>query len=225
MNRISPWISQMSLGMRILLAVLAGAIALGVTSHWLSVGQRWMLGWDVGVSTYLVLLLQMMVSANSLATERRSRVGEPNALTILVIVVLTAIASMIATALILAYGKTPNNPQLSLDVGLATWAVLAAWFLTHTSFALQYARYSYDDNFPKVNDFGYAGGLDFPGEGEPDYLDFMYFSFTISLTSQTSDVAIEERRIRRLVLFHQIVSFFFYSVIVGLVINVIADLW
>ncbi|MFN3678375.1 DUF1345 domain-containing protein [Thermosynechococcus sp.] len=184
-----------------------------------------MLGWDVGVSTYLVLLLQMMVSANSLATERRSRVGEANALTILVIVVLTAIASMIATALILAYGKPPNNPQLSLDVGLATWAVLVAWFLTHTSFALQYARYYYDDNLPKVNDFGYAGGLDFPGEGEPDYLDFMYFSFTMSLTSQTSGVAIEERRIRRLVLFHQIVSFFFYSVIVGLVINAIADLW
>lgn len=104
-------------------------------------------------------------------------------------------------------------------------AVLAAWFLTHPSFALQYACYYYDDNFPKVNDFGYAGDLDFLREGKPDYLDFMYFSFTISLTSQTSDVAIEERRIRRLVLFHQIVSFFFYSVIVGLVINVIADLW
>ncbi|URR34450.1 DUF1345 domain-containing protein [Thermosynechococcus sp. HN-54] len=147
MNRLSQWISQMRLGMRIFLAVLAGVVALGVTVDWLSVGQRWMLGWDVGVSTYLVLLLQMMVSANSLATEGRSRVGEPNALTILVIVVLTAIASMIATALILAYGKTPNNPQLSLDVGLATWAVLAAWFLTHTSFALQYARYSYSVAF------------------------------------------------------------------------------
>lgn len=225
MNRLSQWMSQMQVGVRLLVAFLAALVALGATLHWLSLGQRLMFTWDVGVSIYILLLLQMIIHANSLQTQRRSRVGEPKALTILVIVVLTAMASIVATALILAYGKTPTDPQLSLDVGLATWAVFAAWFLTHTSFALQYARYYYDDNHHTLNDFGYAGGLDFPGEGEPDYLDFMYFSFTISLTSQTSDVAIEDRRIRRLVLFHQIVSFFFYSVIVGLVINVIADLW
>jgi len=225
LSQISEWIDQLHVGIRLILAILLAVIALALTSGWVNLGQRFLFAWDVGITSYLLLLLKMMTSVNSLQTRRRSQVGEPNALTILVLVVFTAIASIVATGLLLADTKVPNDPLLTLQVSLATWAVIAAWFLTHTSFALQYARYYYDDNYHTLNEFGYAGGLDFPGEGEPDYLDFMYFSFTISLTSQTSDVAIEERRIRRLVLFHQIVSFFFYSVIVGLVINVIADLW
>jgi uncharacterized membrane protein len=224
-SRIGRWIDQLQVGMRLILALLVAVIALALTGTWLELGQRLLFAWDVGITTYLLLLLKMIVSVNSLQTQRRAQVGEPNALTILMLVVFTAIASIVATGLLLADTKIPNNPLLALQVSLATWAVIAAWFLTHTCFALQYARYYYDDNYHTVNEFGYAGGLDFPGDGEPDYLDFMYFSFTISLTSQTSDVSIEGRHIRRLVLFHQIISFFFYSVIVGLVINVIADLW
>jgi uncharacterized membrane protein len=52
----------------------------------------------------------------------------------------------------------------------------------------------------------------------------MYFSFTIGMTSQTSDVSITSRFMRRLALGHGFVSFLFYSVIISLTIGVIGGL-
>ncbi|MDG2989652.1 DUF1345 domain-containing protein [Candidatus Synechococcus calcipolaris G9] len=225
MNRLWRSLDHIHTEIRIVLALVVAALTLVLTAHTYPLAIRLMLAWDFGVTAYLLLLLKMMLSLNGQQTRVRSQRGEPNALFIMILVVFTAIASIIATGLILADSKNGSNPLLTFQVSLATWAVLAAWSLTHTSFGLQYARYYYDDNHHRLNDAGYAGGLDFPMEEEPDYLDFMYFSFTISLTSQTSDVSIVAQRIRRLVLFHELVSFFFYSVIVGLVINVIAGLW
>jgi uncharacterized membrane protein len=70
-----------------------------------------------------------------------------------------------------------------------------------------------------------VGGLDFPGEkGEPDYWDFLYFSFVIGMTFQTSDTAISSRALRRQTLGHSILAFFFNTVILALSINIMAGL-
>ena len=61
--------------------------------------------------------------------------------------------------------------------------IVLSWAFTHTMFALHYAHEFYDENGGK------GGGLNFPGElQEPDYWDFVYFSFVIGMTSQVSDV-------------------------------------
>ena len=67
-------------------------------------------------------------------------------------------------------------------------------------------------------------GLAFPHEDAPDYGDFLYFSFTIGAASQTSDVTILSRRMRRLVLAHTILAFLFNTTILALAINVGAGL-
>ena len=36
-------------------------------------------------------------------------------------------------------------------------------------------------------------GLRFPGDGQPDYWDFVYFSFVIGMTFQVSDVAVTHK--------------------------------
>ena len=66
------------------------------------------------------------------------------------------------------------------------------------------------------------GGLDFPGEPNPDYWDFLYFATSIGATSQTSDVAIRSRALRRLVTVHAVVSFFFNATVLALTINLAA---
>ncbi|MBF2080592.1 MAG: DUF1345 domain-containing protein [Synechococcales cyanobacterium T60_A2020_003] len=53
----------------------------------------------------------------------------------------------------------------------------------------------------------------------------MYFAFTIGMTSQTSDIVVSTRPMRRLVLLHAIVSFFFYAVILATTINTIVSLF
>jgi uncharacterized membrane protein len=66
--------------------------------------------------------------------------------------------------------------------------------------------------------------LDFPHDREPDYLDFLYFSFVIGMTSQVSDVAITSRSLRRVSLVHGILSFFFNTTILAITINLVGAL-
>jgi len=70
----------------------------------------------------------------------------------------------------------------------------------------------------------HAGGLIFPGDRPPNYLDFAYFSFVIGMTCQVSDVQITSRRMRRISLFHSVLSFGFNTLILALLINTVSGL-
>jgi uncharacterized membrane protein len=58
----------------------------------------------------------------------------------------------------------------------------------------------------------------------PDYWDFLYFSFTIAVAAQTSDVIIMNRSTRKTVLAQSILSFLFNVAILGFSINIAAGL-
>jgi len=96
----------------------------------------------------------------------------------------------------------------------AALGVISAWGVLHTSYALHYAYLYYRSEES-------AGGLAFPGEQSPDQQDFAYFAFTIGTTFAVSDVDVTNRAIRRAVLGHQILSFFYNTTILALVINLV----
>jgi uncharacterized membrane protein len=101
---------------------------------------------------------------------------------------------------------------------LAGATVLLSWLLAHSVFAVHYAHGYYKDLLEKRQ-----RGLDFPGENDdPDYWDFLYFSFVVGMTAQVSDVQVMTRGWRRLVLAHGILSFLFNTVILALSINLLA---
>jgi uncharacterized membrane protein len=95
---------------------------------------------------------------------------------------------------------------------MAALGVISAWGVLHTSYALHYAFQYYRSEES-------AGGLDFPSEQDPDQLDFSYFAFTIATSFAVSDVNVTDGTIRRAVLGHQILSFFYNTSILALVIN------
>lgn len=97
---------------------------------------------------------------------------------------------------------------------MASLGVISAWGVLHTSYALHYAYLYYRSEES-------AGGLAFPGEQSPDQQDFAYFAFTIGTTFAVSDVDVTDRAIRRGVLGHQILSFFYNTTILALVINLV----
>jgi uncharacterized membrane protein len=67
--------------------------------------------------------------------------------------------------------------------------------------------------------------LRFPdGLTEPDYWDFLYFSFTIAVAVQTSDICVMSRPMRKMVLGQSVLSFFFNLAILGLSINIAAGM-
>ena len=100
-----------------------------------------------------------------------------------------------------------------------TFATLfGSWLLVGVLFCFHYAHTYYRCD-------GVKPPLKFPdAEKAPDYWDFMYFAFTISVAVQTADVSVMSRGMRKLVLGHSVLNFFFNLVILGLSINIAAEM-
>ncbi len=122
-------------------------------------------------------------------------------------------------ALALAINLTPDIRDLETTRGaslafMAALGVISAWGVLHTSYTLHYA-YLYYRSEESV------GGLAFPGEPSPKQLDFAYFAFTIGTSFAVSDVNVTDSAMRRAVLGHQILSFFYNTSILATVITII----
>jgi uncharacterized membrane protein len=94
----------------------------------------------------------------------------------------------------------------------------------HTLYSLHYGHVYYGDIDPRAATYLAEKGLEFPGNEDPDYLDFAYFSFVIGMTCQVSDVQVTSKRMRRLTLLHGVISFAFNTVILALLINTVSAL-
>jgi uncharacterized membrane protein len=127
---------------------------------------------------------------------------------------------MAAIGLELATVKGTSLEHALPHVAFALVTVMGAWMLLPTLFALSYASIFY--RVPEGH------GLKFPasaGDKEPPvYWDFLYFSFTIAVASQTADVAICSTAMRRLVLLQSVMSFAFNTAILAFTINIAASL-
>lgn len=108
----------------------------------------------------------------------------------------------------------------------STWPLVSAialsWTLVHTLFSIHYARLYYIEAPLKERD-AIEGGLVFPGDDSPDYLDFAYFSFVIGMTSQVSDVQISSKTMRRMATVHGLISFAFNTAILAMFVNIVAS--
>jgi uncharacterized membrane protein len=173
-------------------------------------------GWDVGVSLYLALVAHMMIRSDVCRIRYRAAVEDAGQVAILVLTVGAALASLGAIFAELAPAAAARGSPQPRNFVLAAVTILISWTFIHTIFALHYAHEFYDDNIGR--------GMAFPGgDVEPDYWDFMYFSFVVGMTSQVSDVAITSKHIRRTVTAHGIVSFLFNVAFLALTVNLAAS--
>jgi uncharacterized membrane protein len=185
--------------------------------------SRILAAWISGVICFIGLVLLMMSYATPQKTYSLAQRQEAQHWSMFLLVIFSALTSIFAIALMLANNKNVSTPQTSIHIALSAIAILCSWFLTHTMFTLHYATCYYREDSSNP-DASYAGGISFPTEEMLDYFDFMYFSFTLGMTSQTSDVTITSRAMRRLSLGHALCSFFFYSIIISLSVGVVGGL-
>ncbi len=131
---------------------------------------------------------------------------------------LAAVMSVAAIVLELATAKA-GSPHHTLHLVVTATTVLGSWFLIPTFFGLHYAHMYY------LGDEAQPPPLAFPEKGlQPDYWDFMYFSFTIAAASQTAEIAPHSRSMRKTMLAQAVMSFFFNASILALSINISASL-
>ena len=106
------------------------------------------------------------------------------------------------------------NRAGAFSVTLAVSTVVLSWFFIHVIFAFHYAHEFYGE----AKD-GHKGGLKFPADDQPEYWDFIYFSFAIGTTTQVTDVLVTGKAMRRLVVGHGVVSFFYNVAVLALIVS------
>jgi uncharacterized membrane protein len=194
---------------------LGAVIAFLLPSHW-KIVTRALAGWNVAVWSYILLMGWLMAHANHATVRDIAEREDEGAVAVLAIMSIAATISLVAIVLELATLKDAS-PGLRMAHYLFTGAtVLASWCLVGLVFMFHYARMFYRSP-------AHRRALRFPdNEREPDYWDFLYFSFTIAVAVQTSDVCVMSRDMRRIVVAQSILSFLFNAAILGLSINIAA---
>ena len=202
---------------RLLLSCAAGLVLYAFLPTQMRLPTRLILAWDFTAVIYIAATLWMFVHSTVDLCRSRAALYDEGDWIILLLVIASAGASFVAIFAELPVLKQPEK-SVSLALFITGVTVALSWTFTHTVFTLHYANVYYrdDDDGP--------GGLDFPGDREPDYRDFLYYSFVIGCAAQTGDVATTSVGMRYLSLVHGIVAFTFNTAILALTINVGASL-
>lgn len=163
-----------------------------------------------------------MRNCTSETIRTRAARQDDSAVVILVLVLLAMFSSFAAIFGIIAEAKGASNAGKLFFVGLATATIVVSWLVTQVAFTLHYAHeyYAPDQGADKKS----LRPLAFPDDTVPDYWDFFYFATSFGAASQTSDVMINSKSLRRLATLHAIVSFFFNTMVLALTINLAASL-
>jgi uncharacterized membrane protein len=205
---------------RLYLSALAGLAALVLLPRSWAAGVREALAWDLAAGIYLVLAFRVMQTCTGAALRARAARQDDSAFVILVIILLAITASFVAIAGLL--GSAKDAPSKALNLGLAATTIVLSWTVTQVVFTLHYAHEYYR---PTGGAHAVAAGLDFRGDPEPDYWDFFYFATSFGAASQTSDITILTKPLRRLATLHAIISFFFNTAVLALSINLAASMF
>ncbi len=202
-RRIAPW--------RFVAFILIFAAGLFVAIPPLGWGRGTMAAFDVAAAVFLVSVAPMFASGEPEKMRRHTVDNDANRVLLLGITGVTMIVILVAVA------KELQSKSDILIVVFALATLVLAWIFSNMVYVLHYAHLYYlaDKNGKDT------GGLSFPDCNEPDYWDFLYFSFTLGMTFQTSDVEITSRRLRRIAIGQCLAAFVFNLGVLAFTINVL----
>jgi len=186
---------------------------------------RFIAAWDVGASFALLALFIGLRKSPPAAMKRNALRQDTGKWAVLVLTLVAATAGLVVIAAEMPLVKNAVGIEQFARVVFVIFTIVLSWAFIHTVFAMHYARDYYVDAdlSAPAHDPG-PQRLIFPGGQRPTYGDFLYFSFTIGMTFQVSDVQISDAEIRRVALLHGGTAFFFSTGILALMINLVAGL-
>lgn len=204
---------------RLFISAIIGLVAIAflfATCDWRA-STKLLTGWNIGIALYLALAVQMMARSDVHRIRHRAALQDEGALALLGLTVAAAAASI--AAIVAELGTIDGSSKREAgQLILATLTILLSWGFIHSIFALHYAHEFYGTGRDRQK-----CGMTFPEDSEPDYWDFCYFSFTVGMCAQTSDVNVTSKAMRRIALVHSIVSFLFNVALLALTVNIAAS--
>lgn len=178
----------------------------------------YLLVWDSFLLTYLILVGLVFGRVSQSQIQEQAHQEYEKRTTMLVLICTASIISIITIIQEMRIGADASGWLAGFHIGLTMFTLVLSWLFIHILFALYYAHGYYDsdnnDHYP----------LDFPYESKPDYWDFVYFSLGIGATGQTADISFTGRKLRRIGAFHSVLSFFFNTAVLALMIEMSASL-
>ena len=167
--------------------------------------KGFLVAFDLAAILFLLASLKLLKVHDQATMKQHAAANDANRTMLLVIVAIVSLAVLVAVGTMLDAASGWKTK------GLIVGTLLIAWLFANSIYALHYAHlYA-----------GRQGGIEFPGDEKPGYTDFVYFSFTLGMTFQTSDVDISDRGIRNVVTAHCLVAFVFNLGILAFTINVL----
>ena len=179
--------------------------------------------WDIFAFCVLTLAWVAIWTIPRSELRARAKKQDVGRVAIFVLVAAAACVALLAVVFLIRTSHIESRGQLTSHLVLALCTVAVSWLILHTVYALHYAHTFYGDS-DGPEGAPYDGGLQFPDEKTPDYSDFAYFSFVIGMTCQVSDVQCTSQKMRRLALFHGVLSFAFNTLILAFLINSLSGL-
>jgi uncharacterized membrane protein len=169
--------------------------------------------------TYLVLTMRDVPKLTP--DHLRDHAADEDAPPFVVFILTLGVVGYVTVSLFMVVNDaSPDATRL----GFGVLSVVLAWFMIHVMWGMHYAWEFYEAPEKRAKDKGQQGGLQFPNEEEPNGLDFLYFSFVVAMTAQTSDTEVTSRAMRRVVTGHSLFSYFFNTVMVAAAVNIVVSL-
>jgi uncharacterized membrane protein len=208
-NRIAP--PRFILFVLLFIAGVAAGVSLLNWRHGL------MAGFDLAAFVFLVSLMPVFLKSDAQSIRILSARNDANRAVLLGITAAVLMVILVTVAAELADQKAAGGGW-SKALVIATLAL--AWLFSNIVYALHYAHLYYSKDAKSGGDIG---GIDFPGTPEPDYSDFVYFSFTLGMTFQTSDSNLTNGSMRSVVVFHCFAGFVYNIGVLAFTINVLGS--
>lgn len=187
-------------------------VTAGVAVTGLKFAPALLIGFDVAAVVFMASIIVSL--GNDTADEMRERAAanEPDQH------ILQIVAATVLGVVAVGIGfEVVADEDWALALASAT--LFMAWLFGNTLFALHYAHAFYVGH----EGGGDCAGLAFPGdEKQPGYWDFAYFSFVIGTAFAVSDIRVESKALRRVVLFHSAIAFWFNIGVVALTISLVS---
>ena len=200
---------------RVAMAALAGVcvgVLVALPSSW-QIGT--LVGWDVAAGFYVAWTWATIWHRDPATTARLALREDPGRAVADALLLVASVASVLAVALAIAGGRAAGSGTRDLHAALAVASVALSWTVVQTVFTAHYARLYYSHP---------AGGIDFNQDPPPRYSDFAYLAFTVGMTFQVSDTALQTPALRAAALRQALLSYLLGAVILATTINLVAGL-
>ncbi|WP_136034701.1 DUF1345 domain-containing protein [Microbacterium sp. PF5] len=172
-----------------------------------------LIAWEAVALIYLTIggVLVWRMPARQSRADRRAA-GENRRWAWVVPLLSSVTGAYSAVLALIARNEAQVVAEVSSFAVAAIVGVVLSWLLLQVGFANIYRYTALEAQEQQMA---------FPGTMSPAPIDFLYFAFTIGTTFATSDVNVLSSRVRRVVLVHGVVAFFYNALVIAIAIQVL----